>query len=107
MTPEGARELAECWGAAGREYLMRRTQAGTAEGAVYAAHLQALSPAEAAAEIRSMFALDASADLADAVAGDLGLDPEKAVAIAKELAAGRKRLARAPRAFSRQIVAKD
>ena len=98
MAPEEARELAE-WGAAGREYLARRMQAGTAEGGAYAAHLQALPPAEAADEVRAMFALVASEDLPSEIAGDLQLDPEKARLIAAEIVASRQRVEHATRPF--------
>src|SRR5678815_2635053 len=98
MTAAEAQELAE-WGAAGREGLARRTQAGSPEGKAYAAWLTSLPPAEAAAEVRSMFAPCATEDLAGEIANDLQLDPEAAKLIAAELAAGRNRLATATRPF--------
>ena len=105
MAPDTARELAE-WGAAGREYLARRSEAGSPEGEAYAARLESLPPAEAAAEIRAMFALCATEDLAVEIAGDLQLDPEKAELIARELQAARLRLEHATRPF-RPIVTED
>ena len=80
------------WGSRGREYTARRAEAGTPKGKAYAARLKALPPAEAADEVRAMFALVASEDLAGEIANDLQLDPEKAERIAREIQAARQRL---------------
>lgn len=87
------------WGSRGRECLARRAEAGTAEGKAYAAWLEGLPPAEAAAEVRAMFALCATEDLPTEIAGDLQLDPEKARLIAAEIAASRQRVEYATRPF--------
>jgi hypothetical protein len=106
MTPESARALANEWGVAGLEYLAWPTRADSPEGREFAAWLESLPVAKAADEVRAYCALVATGDLADAIAGDLQIDPAIAAAIAEELAAGRKRLAAATRPFPRQI-AKD
>jgi hypothetical protein len=94
------------WGSRGREYLARRAEAGTPKGEAYASYLESLHPAEAAAEVRAMFALCATEDLATEIAGDLQLNPEKAKLIAREIAASRRRLEHATRPF-RPIAAED
>ena len=102
MTPAQVRELGDEWGAAGREYLSRRTQAGSPEGEAYTVWLTALPPAEAGAELMPLFALSETRDLAGDIAGDLGIDPGKAELIAEEIAASRRRIARATRPFRRR-----
>jgi len=62
-----------------------------------ATHETARELAEAADEVRAMFALCATEDLAGEIAGDLGIVPEKAEAIAAHLAATRRRLEHATR----------
>ena len=94
------------WGTAGREYVARRAEAGTRKGKAYAARLEGLPPAEAAAKVRAMFALCATEDLPSEIAGDLQLDHEKAELIAREIAASRLRLEHATRPF-RPIAAED
>jgi hypothetical protein len=102
MTPKEARELAAEWGAAGRECLARRTQAGSPEGKAYARWLESLPPAAAADEIRAAFAFSQSTNLAVEIATDLGLDPQKAAAIAAPLVATRQRIAHVTRPFRRR-----
>ena len=91
------------WGSRGREYTARRAEAGTPKGKAYAAHLQALPPAEAADEVRAIFALCATEDLAGEIATDLQLDPAKAELIAREIQATRRCIecaTRPPRAIA-------
>ena len=93
------RDAPDNWGDRGRECAARRAEAGTPRGEAYAAYLQALPPAEAADEVRAMFALVASEDLPSEIAGDLQLDPEKARLIAAEIVASRQRVEHATRPF--------
>jgi hypothetical protein len=65
-------------------YGARRAAAGTAEGDAYSAHLKALPPTAAAAEIREMFAQCAPEGLAYEIFPGSGLDPETARLIARE-----------------------
>jgi hypothetical protein len=66
-------------------YLKARAQAGTLEGTAYARRLEAMRPAEAAAELAGMYSLCFDEDLAGEIASELQLDREKARAIAAEL----------------------
>jgi hypothetical protein len=67
------------------EYLTARRDAGTARGMAFAARLKAMGPHAAAAELDGMFALVAREDLAAEIAGDLQVDRESAVAIARAM----------------------
>lgn len=87
------------WGERGREYLARRAEAGTPKGRAYSAGIESLPPGEASVEVRAMFALSATEDLAADIASDLQIDPAKAEMIAAEIATARRRLERATRPF--------
>jgi hypothetical protein len=67
------------------EYPRRRALAGTPEGEAYAAWLESLPPAAAAAVIRDLFILSAPEDKAADIAEDLQIHPEAARLIAVEL----------------------
>jgi hypothetical protein len=73
------------------EYLAARRRAGTPEGIAYAKRLEAISPAEAAAEIAGMFCLCADVDLGFEIACDLQLDGQSAERIAVEIRRDRER----------------
>src|SRR5260221_5428809 len=66
-------------------YLKARARAGALEGTAYARRLEAMLPAEAAAELAGMYSLCFDEDLAGEIASELQLDREKARAIAAEL----------------------
>jgi hypothetical protein len=67
------------------DYLIARKQAGSPEGEAFAARLEAMAPAEAAAAIADMFCLCADEDLEFDICCDLQLDRYKAAAIAAEI----------------------